>query len=165
MLLAAACSTDPAPPETRSEAIGSQVSLKVEGRADAQLDGPLQLRIATLQGKGYEEIALLSVGLEEPSPIGDGRMIRAAIDIVGYSGDGDYLIGGPAAEDDLPVRSAFFVEIFRPGSAEGYARFDDALEPCNVTVRDEGGSGELKCESLSGSEGTVKVGMTWQPSS
>jgi hypothetical protein len=127
------------------------------------MNGTHSLRIATLQGEGYEEIALLSVGLDEPSPLSDGRMIRAAIDIVGYSGDGDYEIGGPVTEDALPVRSAFFVEVFNPGTAEGYARFDEASVPCQVSVTDNGKRGELSCEELRGQVGKVQVDMAWGP--
>jgi hypothetical protein len=162
MTLAASCSTDTAPPQTNTAAIPSQMSLVVNGQVQAQLEGMIPLRVASLQGEGYEEIALLSVGLEEPGSLGDGRMIRAAVDIVGYSGDGTYEIGGPPKDDDLPVRSAFFVEIYRPGTAEGFGRFDDATEACTVTVSDEGSVGELRCPSLSGAEGTVEVSMTWR---
>lgn len=160
-MAASACSNARPQPQVASDPVDSQLVISVSGKVNAGVDTVTRLRVVKLGGPGYEEIALLSVGLEEPIRLEDGRMIRAAVDIVGFTGDATYQIGGSAETAEAGVRSAFFVEISTPGRPEAFRRFDRPAQPCVVEILDGGTGGDLRCPRLAGTGDSVQVGMTW----
>lgn len=165
------------------ETFKARYAVTLTGALMVTHDSTLDLRLtklgATAEDAAPSNLDILSVGPVDVVQTGldDGSAFRAVFDITHYGGDGDYEIpaGSPrsAAEGAAvgtaapsPNLSNAVVQVWPDGDREKppASIFDDRLDPCRLTIRDNGRSGTLVCPRLrsEAGEATVSLTMEWE---
>ena len=155
--------------------------MKYEATATGALSfsasGTFDVRVLTIRSDNPEmsSSTLLSVGPHIAVPLEDGRTMRVAFDLLHFKGSGSYKIKAGAPADLLEKaksgydpatldQSNVLVQVWPPGVAhtEQPQVFDRALEPCPVTVAEDGDGGHLHCPRMAAPDGGEFVlDMRW----
>jgi hypothetical protein len=152
----------------------SRVSVTLGGDVDLTWEGDVDLRVVRLTPE-ERAVHLVSVGLEDAVPAGDGRWLRFAFDLVGgYDGDGTYEIPAVTGDARDAVSSNAFVVVAETGAADLVAITPEDVEEtleftaprsaCVVELTDGERSGSLECPDLAALDGgRVALRVVWGP--
>lgn len=158
------------------ETIPRQLTVRVTGARTLEFSGQRDVRFLLRPGTASTlDVSVASITLAEFLAAAEGWFAQPEVAVLGlYTGDGEYTLPagrgtppttGPTVPDDpdakgkLSVTQTTFDRKDAPGSA---LRFDYALQPCQVTLRDGAKTGSMRCPALAAHTGAVvAMEMNW----
>ena len=152
-------------------------SLVADGDLDLSVGARVPVRVLTIEAEDekFAGVTLLSVGPAAPVDAGSGAKVRAAFDLTRYRGEGSYRIRAGSPRDLLkvaeggatnappPDQSNVLFQYWPSGDVSAPPEvFDTALEPCELTVKDDGRAGRLRCPAITNEGGKrFSLDMRW----
>lgn len=158
-----------------SRSYGGTLELQVSGAVEAAWSGVTPISVLTAVGEGRPRQAWqLTVGLLEAVDGGAGWTVRPAFDLIGYAGDGRYVVeperpggadpvaaadGGKEAALSSALHSTALLVAGRQGTEP--SMYTELSQPCALEVSDRGLAGSIDCPAMHGPGGPMAVRWSW----
>jgi len=144
----------------QSRLLGGHLKLSTRNAVEAGWEADIPLRVVTVaSADAPREFWLLSIGLQEPVEVKPGVSMRTAFDLVGYYGEGTYVVAAPGSPAPASGGGAQSAAFLIASEGERQTNFNQLLEPCQIVVGKMARSGTIDCPRVS--DGQREVGFSW----
>lgn len=166
-------------PTKRDRTVKIAYSASATGALEIDFSEEIDVRVLMMRGSDPQAVGvyLLSVGPAAPLPAGQGASFRIAFDLAKFKGNGNYTIKagspldllnqaptpGSTGTPEPPDPSNVLVQWWPDGNVQAQPKvFDNALEPCPLSVSNDGLRGTLFCSGVTDHQGRrISINMSW----